>query len=68
MFVMDEMVGICLFEMYCFMIFICFVGVYYSELVCVKLEEYYICVSVGGVGCVKIVGNYGVLFFLVKKG
>lgn len=68
MFATDEFVGIRPSETYKFIIFTCPVGVYYSEPVNVKIEEFYTRASVGGVGRAKTAGNYGASLYPAKKG
>lgn len=65
MFVIDEFIGVKFFEIYCFVIFIGLVGLYYVKLVCLKVEQQFVCVVFGGIGEVKVVGNYvGSLLFV----
>lgn len=66
MFVMDEFIGVKLFVMYWFIIFIGFVGFYYLKLVSLIVDWQFVCVVVkGGIGEVKVVGNYVVFFLFV---
>lgn len=68
LFATDEFVGIRPSETYKFVIFTCPVGLYYSEPVNVKIEEYYTRASVGGVGRAKTAGNYGASLYPAKQG
>lgn len=68
LFATDEFVGIRPSETYKFIIFTCPVGLYYSEPVNVKIEEFYTRASVGGVGRAKTAGNYGASLYPAKQG
>lgn len=68
LFATDEFVGIRPSETYKFVIFTCPVGLYYSEPVNVKIEEFYTRASVGGVGRAKTAGNYGASLYPAKQG
>ena len=50
------------------MIFTCPVGVYYSNPVNVKIEEFYTRAARGGVGRAKTAGNYAASLYPAKKG
>jgi len=58
MFATDDYIGVKPSETYRFIIFTCPVGMYYSEPVSVKIEEYYTRAAEGGVGMAKTAGNY----------
>lgn len=64
----DEAIGIKPSENYKFMIFLCPVGVYYSQAVNVKIEEHYTRAAAGGVGRAKTAGNYAAALYPAKKG
>lgn len=68
MFATDDFIGIKPSDTYKFMIFTCPVGVYYSNPVNVKIEEYYTRAAVGGVGRAKTAGNYAASLLPAKKG
>lgn len=68
MFATDDFIGIKPSDTYKFMIFTCPVGVYYSEPVNVKIEEFYTRASKGGVGRAKTAGNYAASLYPAKKG
>lgn len=68
LFATDEFVGIRPSETYKFIIFTCPVGLYYSEPVNVKIEEFYTRASFGGVGRAKTAGNYGASLYPAKQG
>ena len=68
MFATDDFIGIKPSDTYTFMIFTCPVGVYYSDPVNVKIEEFYTRASRGGVGRAKTAGNYGASLYPAKKG
>ncbi len=67
-FATDEMIGIKPSDTYKFMIFTCPVGVYYSQPVRVKIEEYYTRAAEGGVGAAKTAGNYAASLYPARKG
>jgi len=67
MFATDEYVGIRPSESYKFIIFCCPVGSYYSEPLSVKIETYYTRAASGGVGEVKVAGNYAASLYPAKK-
>jgi len=67
LFATDPLVGIKPAETYKFMIITSPVGMYYSEPVKVKIEEYYARASKGGVGRVKAAGNYGASLYPAKQ-
>jgi branched-chain amino acid aminotransferase len=67
MFATDDFIGIKPSDTYTFMIFTCPVGVYYSDPVNVKIEEFYTRASRGGVGRAKTAGNYGASLYPAKK-
>ncbi|MFM7661745.1 MAG: branched-chain amino acid aminotransferase [Bacteroidota bacterium] len=67
LFATDALVGIKPAETYKFMIITSPVGMYYSEPVKVKIEEYYARASKGGVGRVKAAGNYGASLYPAKQ-
>lgn len=67
MFATDHFVGIKPSETYKFMILTSPVGVYYSEPVRVKIEEFYTRAAVGGVGRAKAAGNYGAALYPAKQ-
>ena len=67
MFATDHFVGIKPSETYKFMILTSPVGVYYSEPVRVKIEEFYTRAAVGGVGRAKAAGNYGASLYPAKQ-
>lgn len=66
MFATDELVGIKPAETYKFMIITSPVGMYYSEPVRVKIEEFYTRAAKGGVGRAKAAGNYGASLYPSK--
>lgn len=68
MFATDDYVGVKPSETYKFVIFTCPVGMYYSEPVSVKIEEYYTRAAIGGVGMAKAAGNYGAALYPAKQG
>lgn len=68
MFATDSFIGIKPSETYKFLIFTCPVGVYYSDAVNVKIEEFYTRASIGGVGRAKTAGNYAASLYPAKKG
>jgi branched-chain amino acid aminotransferase len=68
MFATDDFIGIKPSDTYKFMIFTCPVGMYYSEPVNVKIEEYYTRASKGGVGRAKTAGNYAASLYPAKLG
>ena len=68
LFATDEFIGIKPSNNYKFLIFTCPVGVYYSEPVNVKIEEFYTRASLGGVGGAKTAGNYAASLYPAKKG
>lgn len=68
MFATDDFIGIKPSDTYTFMIFTCPVGVYYSNPVNVKIEEFYTRASKGGVGRAKTAGNYAASLYPAKKG
>ncbi len=59
MFSTDEFVGVSPSKSYCFVIFTCPVGKYYSKPLKVRVETKYIRSAKGGVGFSKNAGNYG---------
>lgn len=67
MFATDHFVGIKPSETYKFMILTSPVGVYYSEPVRVKIEEFYTRAAAGGVGRAKAAGNYGAALYPAKQ-
>lgn len=67
MFATDHFVGIKPSDTYKFMILTSPVGVYYSEPVRVKIEEFYTRAAVGGVGRAKAAGNYGAALYPAKQ-
>lgn len=67
MFATDHFVGIKPSETYKFMILTSPVGVYYSEPVRVKIEEFYTRAAVGGAGRAKAAGNYGAALYPAKQ-
>jgi len=67
MFATDHFVGIKPSETYKFMVLTSPVGVYYSEPVRVKIEEFYTRAAVGGVGRAKAAGNYGAALYPAKQ-
>jgi branched-chain amino acid aminotransferase len=67
LFATDELVGIKPAETYKFMIITSPVGMYYSEPVRVKIEEYYTRAAKGGVGRAKAAGNYGASLYPAKQ-
>jgi branched-chain amino acid aminotransferase len=67
LFATDEGVGIKPSDTYKFMIITAPVGVYYSEPVRVKIEEYYTRAAIGGVGRAKAAGNYGASLYPAKQ-
>jgi branched-chain amino acid aminotransferase len=67
LFATDEGVGIKPSETYKFMVITAPVGVYYSEPVRVKIEEYYTRAAIGGVGRAKAAGNYGASLYPAKQ-
>ena len=68
LFATDEFIGIKPSDNYKFLIFTCPVGVYYSNPVNVKIEEFYTRASNGGVGRAKTAGNYAASLYPAKKG
>ncbi len=66
-FATDELVGIKPADTYKFMIITSPVGMYYSEPVRVKIEEYYTRAAKGGVGRAKAAGNYGASLYPAKQ-
>jgi branched-chain amino acid aminotransferase len=66
-FATDELVGIKPADTYTFMIITSPVGMYYSEPVRVKIEEYYTRAAKGGVGRAKAAGNYGASLYPAKQ-
>jgi len=68
MFATDDFIGIKPSDTYKFMIFTCPVGVYYSNPVNVKIEEFYTRAAKGGVGRAKTAGNYAASLYPAKKG
>ena len=68
LFATDEFIGIKPSDTYKFLIFTCPVGVYYSNPVNVKIEEFYTRASQGGVGKAKTAGNYAASLYPAKKG
>jgi branched-chain amino acid aminotransferase len=68
MFATDDFIGIKPSDTYKFMIFTCPVGVYYSNPVNVKIEEFYTRAARGGVGRAKTAGNYAASLYPAKKG
>lgn len=67
MFATDHFVGIKPSDTYKFMILTSPVGVYYSEPVRVKIEEFYTRAAVGGVGRAKAAGSYGAALYPAKQ-
>lgn len=67
MFATDDFIGVNPSETYTFIIFTCPVGVYYSNPINVKIEEFYTRASQGGVGSAKTAGNYGAALYPTKK-
>ena len=67
MFATDHLIGIKPSDSYKFMILTSPVGVYYSELVRVKIEESYTRAAIGGVGRAKAAGNYGASLLPAKQ-
>jgi branched-chain amino acid aminotransferase len=68
LFATDELVGIKPADTYKFMVIASPVGMYYSEPVRVKIEEYYTRAAKGGVGRAKAAGNYGASLYPAKQG
>jgi len=68
MFATDDFIGIKPSDTYKFIIFTCPVGVYYSNPVNVKIEEFYTRAAYGGVGRAKTAGNYAASLYPAKKG
>jgi len=68
MFATDDFIGIKPSDTYKFIIFTCPVGVYYSNPVNVKIEEYYTRAAKGGVGRAKTAGNYAASLYPAKLG
>lgn len=68
LFATDEFIGIKPSDTYKFLIFTCPVGVYYTNPVSVKIEEFYTRASAGGVGQAKTAGNYAASLYPAKKG
>jgi branched-chain amino acid aminotransferase len=67
LFATDELVGIKPSETYKFLIITSPVGMYYSEPVRVKIEEHYTRAAMGGVGRVKVAGNYAASLFPARQ-
>jgi branched-chain amino acid aminotransferase len=67
MFATDDYIGVKPSESYRFIIFTCPVGMYYSEPVSVKIEEYYTRAAEGGVGTAKTAGNYAAALYPALK-
>lgn len=57
-FAIDDYIGMKPSDAYYFVIFTCPVGPYYSEPVRIKIEKEYVRAAPGGVGAVKMGGNY----------
>ncbi|OFZ18006.1 MAG: branched chain amino acid aminotransferase [Bacteroidetes bacterium RIFCSPHIGHO2_02_FULL_44_7] len=68
MFATDDFIGIKPSDTYKFIIFTCPVGVYYSNPVNVKIEEFYTRAAKGGVGRAKTAGNYAASLYPAKLG
>lgn len=68
MFATDDFIGIKPSDTYKFIIFTCPVGMYYSNPVNVKIEEYYTRAAKGGVGRAKTAGNYAASLYPAKLG
>jgi branched-chain amino acid aminotransferase len=66
MFATDDFIGVKPSEKYCFCIFTCPVGPYYSKPLRIKVEEKYSRAAPGGVGFTKCAGNYGAAMFPTK--
>ena len=66
MFATDDFIGVKPSEKYCFCIFTCPVGPYYSKPLRIKVEEKYSRAAPGGVGFTKCAGNYGAAMYPTK--
>jgi len=66
MFATDDFIGVRPSEKYCFCIFTCPVGPYYSKPLRIKVEEKYSRAAQGGVGFTKCAGNYGAAMYPTK--
>lgn len=66
MFATDDFIGVKPSEKYCFAIFCCPVGPYYSKPLKVKVEEEFSRAAPGGVGFTKCAGNYGGALYPTK--
>jgi branched-chain amino acid aminotransferase len=66
MFATDDFIGVKPSEKYCFCIFTCPVGPYYSKPLRIKVEEKYSRAAQGGVGFTKCAGNYGAAMYPTK--
>lgn len=66
MFATDDFIGVKPSERYCFAIFTCPVGPYYSKPLRIKVEEKYSRAAPGGVGFTKCAGNYGGAMYPTK--
>lgn len=66
MFATDDFIGVKPSDKYCFAIFTCPVGPYYSKPLKVKVEEVYSRAAPGGVGFTKCAGNYGGALYPTK--
>lgn len=66
MFATDDFIGVKPSEKYCFAIFTCPVGPYYSKPLRIKVEEKYSRAAPGGVGFTKCAGNYGGAMYPTK--
>ncbi len=66
MFATDDFIGVKPSEKYCFCIFTCPVGPYYSKPLRIKVEERYSRAAPGGVGFTKCAGNYGAAMYPTK--
>lgn len=66
MFATDDFIGVKPSEKYCFCIFTCPVGPYYSKPLRIKVEEKYSRAAPGGVGFTKCAGNYGGAMYPTK--
>jgi branched-chain amino acid aminotransferase len=66
MFATDDFIGVKPSEKYCFAIFTCPVGPYYSKPLRIKVEERYSRAAPGGVGFTKCAGNYGAAMYPTK--
>lgn len=66
MFATDDFIGVKPSEKYCFSIFTCPVGPYYSKPLRIKVEERYSRAAPGGVGFTKCAGNYGAAMYPTK--